>query len=94
MHEISQKYFEIFKPKDQATELSYVEGVENCVTKNLYSVLFGETGIGTNNEQVQTHAEEIKENELIKNNIVIFGDLVQPRHLEIDPRRLQEERLR
>ena len=28
-------------------EQTYLEGVENCVTKNLYTVLFGDTGVGT-----------------------------------------------
>ena len=48
MQDLAQAYNEIFKPSSKAMEQTYLEGVENCVTKNLYSVLFGESGTGTN----------------------------------------------
>ena len=51
MLELSTKYNEVFKPANAATEQTYLEGIENCVTKNLYSVLFGENGVGTVPEQ-------------------------------------------
>jgi len=46
MQELSNKYNEVYKPSTPAMEQLYLEGVENCVCKNLYSVLFGVNGAG------------------------------------------------
>lgn len=104
MHELSIKYNESFKPNNTAMEQTYLEGVENCVTKNLYQVLFGEGGIGNKqtppgqqkpdpNVPVDTkvplaHREEMEYNAKISANIQRFGSFVEPRHLEIDESRL------
>ena len=48
MIEIADKYNEIFKPKDQNEVLLYLEGTENCVSKNLNATLFGTNGVGDN----------------------------------------------
>ena len=85
-------------------EQVYLEGVENCVCKNLYSVLFGENGVGTyHNPQLQAtdpnlpatlntvseaHKEEMEHNTRIMENIARFGNFIEPRHLEIDESRL------
>ena len=80
-------------------ESLYTEGVENCVTKNLYSVLFGDSGIGTPTSQAvasehdAAHAEEIEQNKLIRDNIAKFGAFVKPCHLEIDEKRLIDEQI-
>ena len=47
MLDLSNKYNEVFAPANASVEQTYLEGVENCVCKNLYSVLFGDTGVGT-----------------------------------------------
>ena len=46
MLELSNKYNEVFMPANVSVEQTYLEGVENCVCKNLYSVLFVENGVG------------------------------------------------
>ena len=94
MQNLQAKYQESFKPADQATEKLYTEGVENCVTKNLYLVLFGDTGTGNPTTQASeqtVHTEEIEQNRLIRDNIAKFGAFVKPRHLEIDEKRLITE---
>ena len=48
MIQLDQKYCEIFKPANEKVHTTYLEGVENCVCKNLYTVIFGDNGIGTN----------------------------------------------
>ena len=48
MQDLAQTYNDVFKPSSKAMEQTYLEGVENCVTKNLYSVLFGDSGVGSN----------------------------------------------
>ena len=48
MVQIADAYNEIFKPKDQKEKQLYLEGTENCVSKNLCSTLFGNNGIGMN----------------------------------------------
>lgn len=47
MLELSNKYNEVFPPANAGVEQTYLEGVENCVCKNLYGVLFGENGVGS-----------------------------------------------
>ena len=47
MLDLSNKYNEVFTPANASVEQTYLEGVENCVCKNLYSVLFGDNGVGT-----------------------------------------------
>ena len=47
MIDLSTKYNEVFSPANASAEQTYLEGVENCVCKNLYSVLFGDNGVGT-----------------------------------------------
>lgn len=46
MQTLQAKYEETFRPANQEMESIYTEGVENCVTKNLYQVLFGDVGVG------------------------------------------------
>ena len=53
MQDLAQAYNEIFKPSSKAMEQTYLEGVENCICKNLYSVLFGDNGTGNNPAQAQ-----------------------------------------
>ena len=106
MHELSTKYNEIFKPTTPETEQTYLEGIENCVTKNLYSVLFGDSGVGTvpstkgqdshfpeEPKVFPEHTEEAQCNAKIRDNIAKFGNFIEPRHLEIRPERLVQERI-
>ena len=109
MLELSAKYNEVFKPSSPAMEQTYLEGVENCVCKNLYGVLFGDDGIGSvpqkatdagDNPNIpasfnvcQAHAEESEHNSKIRDNITRFGNFVEPRHLEIDESRLISDRV-
>lgn len=80
-----------------------MEGVENCVCKNLYSVLFGDNGVGNSLAEKKSgedpnlpvvfkvsdaHREENEQNAKIRANITRFGNFVEPRHLEIDDSRL------
>ena len=89
-------------------EQTYLEGIENCVTKNLYSVLFGDNGVGNNSANQKgeknpnipeeftvcsAHSKEVEHNGLIRDNIARFGSFVEPRHLEIDQSRLVQERI-
>lgn len=53
MLELSNKYNEVFTPANASIEQTYLEGVENCVCKNLYSVLFGDNGVGSHQNQQQ-----------------------------------------
>ena len=57
MQDLAQCYNEIFKPSSKAMEQTYLEGVENCVTKNLYSVLFGDCGTGSNPSTAQAQQD-------------------------------------
>ena len=81
--------------------------MENCVCKNLYSVLFGDYGVGNNLAATtpadpnipaefnvsEAHREENEHNVKIRDNITRFGNFVEPRHLEIDDGRLIQERV-
>ena len=60
-----------------------MDGVENCVCKNLYNELF------------YTFAEEqeLLNNELIASQIAKFRNFVLPRHLEFKNARITEERI-
>lgn len=97
MQKVEAKYHESFPPGDQATEVLYTEGVENCITKNLYSVLFGDIGVGNASgqasEQNAAHMEEIEQNKQIRDSIAKFGAFVKPRHLELDEKRLIEDQV-
>ena len=42
MTQMTDAFVQIFPPKDRAEEMTIGEGVENCVTKNLYPELFGQ----------------------------------------------------
>ena len=78
MQNLLAKYQETF-PNPQMESI-YTEGVENCVTKNLYQVLFGDIGVGNQPNQLEgqnaVHATEIEQNRLISQNINKFGDFV------------------
>ena len=52
MQNLQAKYQETFRPANQEMEAIYSEGVENCVTKNLYQVLFGDVGVGNSPNQI------------------------------------------
>ena len=95
MQNLLTKYQETFpNPK---MESIYTEGVENCVTKNLYQVLFGDIGVGNQPNQTEgqnaAHATEIEHNRLISQNINKFGEFVLPRHLDIPDERLIEAKI-
>ena len=71
-------------------EQTYLEGVENCVTKNLYMVLFGDNGVGIgptdkNNADPNiptepiiqaVHRMEAEQNNKIRDNIARFGNFL------------------
>ena len=71
-------------------EQTYLEGVENCVTKNLYMVLFGDNGVGTGPTDKSTadpniptepiiqtvHRMEAEQNNKIRDNIARFGNFL------------------
>lgn len=100
MIDLSTKYNEVFSPANASAEQTYLEGVENCVCKNLYSVLFGDNGVGTHPQPTsadpsasvpaisEAHAQETEQNKKIKDNISRFGTFIKPRHLEIDEQRI------
>lgn len=48
MDRLAHDYMALFAPEDETTANTYVEGIENCVTKNLFNALFGATGTGQN----------------------------------------------
>ena len=74
----------MFKEKRTTEEEANVaEGIENCVTKNLYPELFNEG----------SPKEEHDQNELIEFNIQKFGSFVRPKHLEFSEERIDQERL-
>jgi len=81
-------YNQIFQPKTSEQEANYAEGIENCVMKNLKDELIDFK------QDVPAHSEEKVQNLQIARNIELFGDLVQPRHLEFPEIRLLEERLK
>ena len=66
--------------------MNYAEGIENCVMKNLKDELI-------ELRDAPVHEQERHLNQRIDHNIEIFGQFLQPRHLEVSESRIDEERI-
>ena len=82
MIRIAQHYQQAFNvPESQASAV--MDGVENCVCKNLYNELF----------YTFPEEQDLINNELIASQIAKFRNFVLPRHLELKNARITEERI-
>mmetsp|Transcript_37778 Transcript_37778/g.27481 ORF Transcript_37778/g.27481 Transcript_37778/m.27481 type:complete len:130 (-) Transcript_37778:686-1075(-) len=75
------KFNEIYQVENEEEQKYNFEGVENCVTKNLYKELFSST-------------DEKQIDEQISHNIDIFSQFVTPERLEIKPSRINSEHIK
>ena len=83
MIQMNDTYHTIFVPKDLGEEESNGEGVENCVTKNLYQDLF----------TPPADSDEAISNTKMADNCNAYRSFVSPRHLELSENRLSGDRL-
>lgn len=64
MDTLANDYMLLFSPEDETTAQTYVEGIENCVTKNLFNALFGAFGTGQKNPTVSITGAQSSESNL------------------------------
>ncbi len=83
MLKMAETYEKIFPQSHQDTKSNNLDGVENCVCKNLHVELF--TSLADDSEN--------QENRLLASNIDKFKSFRLPRHLELKQSRISEERL-
>lgn len=73
---MTQEFNTIYTPQNDEEASNNAEGIENCVTKNLFTDLFA------------VDDDELLADETIYGNILKYQDFLEPRHLELNTNRL------